>query len=438
MRLGDYIRIAISNLLKRKIRTSLTTFAVVIGAMLISIMVSLGAGVEGFISAQINSIMPPDVISVSPKAEFGPKMIIKFTGLFEPAEIPEEGFPFRMKHFTADDIAKMEAIPHVERVDPIPLINARWVKLEGAEKRHQVTVLVPAPYVFELRKLVAGRHLREDDRGKAVVAYRYMKVWGYRDSSEVLGKRIIIGVPKGMYFGPFSVEKMEEREFKFEIVGVLEDTILATEVQVPFEDGVRMARYNQNDNTLYRPRNMGISIAVKVDEERYIEGVAREIEEMGDFKAETPEETMGSLRRFFAVVEGILSVFGLIALGVASLGIINTLVMSIYERTREIGVMKAVGATRGAIRMLFIVEGGAIGFFGGIVGVFVAFCFGRVINFISHATWLKEYPTFKISAFPPWLVLGVIGLCTGVAVLAALYPAIRASRLDPVEALRYE
>jgi putative ABC transport system permease protein len=138
------------------------------------------------------------------------------------------------------------------------------------------------------------------------------------------------------------------------------------------------------------------------------------------------------------VIQAVLSIFGLIALAVASLGIINTLIMAIYERTREIGVMKAVGASKGTIRLLFTFEAGSIGFWGGLVGVVLAWIVGQIINFASHLTFLQDYKSFNISAFPLWLILLVVGLSTGIALVAGLLPANRAANLDPIEALRYE
>jgi putative ABC transport system permease protein len=101
-------------------------------------------------------------------------------------------------------------------------------------------------------------------------------------------------------------------------------------------------------------------------------------------------------------------------------------------------MMKALGASRGTIRLLFTVEGGSIGFWGGVLGVVVAWLVGQIINVISHLTFLRDYKSFSISAFPLWLVLAVIALSTLVALGAGLLPANRAARLDPIEALRYE
>ena len=112
--------------------------------------------------------------------------------------------------------------------------------------------------------------------------------------------------------------------------------------------------------------------------------------------------------------------------------------MAIYERTREIGIMKAVGATRGTIRLLFTIEGGALGFTGGVVGVAGAFIFGQLLNFVGSKTFLSDFPNFDLSVFPPWLLFGVVALTTAISLIASLYPANRAAGLDPVEALRYE
>jgi putative ABC transport system permease protein len=100
--------------------------------------------------------------------------------------------------------------------------------------------------------------------------------------------------------------------------------------------------------------------------------------------------------------------------------------------------MKAVGATKGTIRLLFTAEGGILGFLGGFIGVAVAWILGQLLNIIGSRTFLSDFPDFNMSVFPAWLVFGIIGLTTVISLLAGLYPANRASRLDPVEALRYE
>jgi putative ABC transport system permease protein len=146
-----------------------------------------------------------------------------------------------------------------------------------------------------------------------------------------------------------------------------------------------------------------------------------------------------SMRRFFAILDLFLGIFGSLALTVASIGIINTLVMAILERRREIGIMKAVGASDGDVRGLFFAEAGAMGFLGGLCGTALGWVIGRVINFGTNIYLKRQgFPPEHIWSVPVWLVAGALGFSFVVSLLSGLYPAARAARLDPVQALRYE
>jgi len=147
-----------------------------------------------------------------------------------------------------------------------------------------------------------------------------------------------------------------------------------------------------------------------------------------------------SLRKFFAILDLFLGIFGSLALAVASLGIINTLVMSILERRREIGIMKAIGASDGDVQKLFFAEAGAMGIFGGTLGVLLGWSMGRVIN-LGTRIYMQRQQQFTpddVWLVPLWLVFGAIGFSLVVSLVAGLYPAARAARLDPVQALRYD
>jgi putative ABC transport system permease protein len=146
-----------------------------------------------------------------------------------------------------------------------------------------------------------------------------------------------------------------------------------------------------------------------------------------------------NLRLFFAVFDLLLGIFGSLALAVATLGIINTLVMAILERRREIGVLKALGAADADVRQLFFFEAGVMGFFGGIVGVGLGWFIGRAVT-VGTNIYLKRQnlPPANVFSVPWWLVLGAITFGIVASLAAGIYPASRAARLDPVEALRYE
>ncbi len=441
MRFADYLRMAMSNLGKRKLRTTLTIFAVVIGAVLVALMVSLGVGLQHYVTGQLTALRVPGVIGVEPRSSQNVgAIVLGASGFGAPQEIQEgQQNPYlSLKKFTGQDVARIRAVEHVTSVDPIVIVMASWVQLEGDEKRYQVQLNASPPYEISQRKLIAGRAFRPEERDVAVIAYGYLNVWGIDDPRQVLGKKISLHVPKGYQMNLFSSTQLEGQDYVFEIVGVFQESLLSTEVAVPLAQGIEMGRYFSDSEAAYTDRDMGYALSVYVDDPEQVEAVAQAIEELGDYVAETPEESAGSLAGGFRVIQAMLSVFGLIALAVASLGIINTLIMAIYERTREIGLMKAVGASRGTIRWLFTIEAGSIGFWGGVVGVAIAWIVGQAINVVTHLTFLRDYKGFNISTFPLWLVLAVIALSTGLALLAGLLPANRAARLDPIEALRYE
>jgi putative ABC transport system permease protein len=146
-----------------------------------------------------------------------------------------------------------------------------------------------------------------------------------------------------------------------------------------------------------------------------------------------------NLRLLFAILDMLLGIFGSLALAVASLGIVNTLVMAILERRREIGVLKALGASNRDVRRLFFLEAGVMGLAGGIFGVGMGWAIGRAIH-IGTTIYLKRQgvPSEDIWSVPWWLALGAIAFAVLVSLAAGIVPASRAANLDPVEALRYE
>jgi len=180
------------------------------------------------------------------------------------------------------------------------------------------------------------------------------------------------------------------------------------------------------------------SLTAKVDSPNNVQGVEDAVKRMGYATFSLLDATK-NLRRFFAILDLFLGIFGSLALAVASLGIVNTLVMAILERRREIGIMKAIGASDGDVRSLFFAEAGAMGVLGGGCGVLLGWTIGRIINFgTNFYLERQQLPPENIWAVPWWLVAGAIAFSLVVSLGAGLYPASRAARLNPVEALRYE
>jgi putative ABC transport system permease protein len=180
------------------------------------------------------------------------------------------------------------------------------------------------------------------------------------------------------------------------------------------------------------------SLTVRVNDPPKVKSVEDTIKQMG-FMAYSLLDASKSLSLVFTVFDLFLGIFGSLALVVASLGIINTLVMAILERRREIGIFKALGASDFDIRKLFFVEAGTMGLLGGVFGVCIGWLIGHAINFGTNV-YLKGHnlPAISVTAVPLWMVGAAIAFSIVVSLAAGIYPASRAAALDPVEALRYE
>ena len=180
------------------------------------------------------------------------------------------------------------------------------------------------------------------------------------------------------------------------------------------------------------------TVSVRVKNPKNVEAVEQAIKKLG-FNTFSILDATRSLRQFFAVLDLFLGIFGSLALAVASIGIVNTLVMAILERRREIGIMKAIGASDSDVKKLFFAEAGAMGLLGGVVGVMLGWAIGHVINLWTNI-YLKRQalPPETFWSVPWWLVGAAIVFAFIVSLVSGLYPAARAARLDPVQALRYE
>jgi putative ABC transport system permease protein len=180
------------------------------------------------------------------------------------------------------------------------------------------------------------------------------------------------------------------------------------------------------------------SLIVRVTHPVHVAEVQQAIRQKG-FTTYSILDAAQSLRRFFVIVDLFLGIFGSLALAVASLGIVNTLVMAILERRREIGIMKALGASDRDVRRLFFAEAGVMGLLGGLAGVLMAAAIGAAINLgTGYYLQRQELPPESVASLPFWLGSSAIVFSILVSLVAGIYPAARAARLDPVEALRYE
>jgi ABC-type antimicrobial peptide transport system permease subunit len=180
------------------------------------------------------------------------------------------------------------------------------------------------------------------------------------------------------------------------------------------------------------------TLIVKLKSAKDVKPVQDQIKKMG-FSTFSLQDASKNLNRFFLFLDLFLGIFGSLALAVASLGIINTLVMAILERRREIGIMKALGASDIDVKKLFFVEAGSMGVLGGVLGVALGWLIGKIINIGTNIYMQRQdIPPETFWVVPWWLVGAALGFSVVVSLLAGMYPAARAAKLDPVQALRHD
>lgn len=417
--LFTFFRLAIKSLIRRKTRLFLTSSGIAIGAMAVVILVAFGAGLQRDFNNQIGTNAQIQEIEVSG---------VRLSDSFDTNETLSK--PER-KSLNDKTIADLKEIDHVETV--FPKINfAAEMTLSDRSGRFYGASLEPLDLSGDNQrnKVAYGKFVASDSDNAVIIPYGLAIVLGFDNPDDIIGKEAIL---KNFVNSPNS-------EFAVRIAGVMSpDDKLSVTSYLPVDKSIGIIKGLKNQELQSYNPDLYDSVVVRVDDTANVTAVEKMISDKG-FGATSFEKIAKSMTRTLSIMQLIMGIIGSVALLVASLGIANTMFMSILERTREIGVMKAVGARQRDIKLIFLAEAFLIGVIGGNVGLGLGYFGTKIVSQIV-TDYLKskgsEFPGLSFY-IPLYLSLGVVIFSALVAAIAGYLPANRAAKLDPVAALRDE
>lgn len=426
MRAGDLLRTAARNTVRSKLRTTLTVLALFVGAFTLTLTTALGAGISDYVTKQVAALGADDVLLVSktPAASDGPARFDSETSTSSSgATNPLTGTTAQL---TGSDIDELRGVPGVTSVDPISTVAVDWIR--AADSRKYEFTIAPTSSIAKV-DLAAGSQLDPASADtELTLPTEYLEPLGFARAADAVDSEVTLGITDVLG---------QTHEIAATIVGVSNASLLSTGA------GANAALTDEL-SALQRagidaPERFPVAIA-RFDADATgadIASVKARISEAG-MTAQTVQDQLGVVQTVITGLTGVLSAFAIIALLAAAFGIVNTLLMSVQERTREIGLMKAMGMGDGRVFALFSLEAVFIGLLGSLLGAGAAIAIGTALSATLSAGPLSALEGLDILSFTMLGVAGVVGLVTAIAFLAGALPARRAARKAPIDALRYE
>ena len=427
MSLTDLATTSLGNLGRHKARTVLSAIGVTVGILTIVTMLSLGVGIQQEV-VRVFRDAGLETVRVRPVTE----EVTAFTQFAEPQ---------RTVLITPALVEELRGRDDVVEVRPRTVMpEGMHISLKIGEEMVRVRVGesmwgLSDPYSQPLQ-LVVGQEPADDVQGGIVVSTSALKALGYEGEEAyqaLIGQEaaLVLMAPRG-----------ESQVFPFRVLGVLESAYGAPAgffgTHVGQADALAMKAWWYNDPDILAHEGYD-ELVIKASSLDDAAQIVEYLQGRG-FEVESLRTILDTVNKTMVILQTMLASVGVLALLVAALGIANTMVMAVYERTKEIGILKAIGDSPGDIRLLFMSEAALIGLLGGAAGVLGGWLLGLGLNeaILAYLDW-QEIPMegtfFVVTA---WLVALALAFATLVGLLAGLYPAARAARMDPLEALRYE
>ena len=463
MRFPDLLIMSVNNLRRRKLRTALTVLGVIIGTASIVVMVSLGIGLNELTMEQIASWGSLTTIDVRSGDSYGQSYAVSIGGGSSGMSSGSKSEP---NYITDEVIEKFSRLEHVTGTSPVLSINV--LMRQGAYEAQYETIQGVGPAYFEQIKLGEGEYPQKGDTGlffgNTVIQdfYNAKTGKGYWDTGELpdvdlMGRPFFVtfdmdGYYQSQYPSEDGAGTKPPKKYMMNGIGVQEGGLddwnnysyriymdvdgMKSQLRKAFKKGKAIP--GQPTNKKGKPYNYFIynSAQVYVDDVDNVTKVQKELADMG-FQVQSQIDWLESSKQQSDMVQAVLGGIGAVSLFVAAIGIANTMMMSIYERTKEIGVMKVLGCDMGNIRNMFLIESGFIGFMGGVLGIGLSYGVSLLINKFVGAQALTGMAG-DLSRVPPWLSLAAVAFAIFVGMAAGFMPAMRAMKLSPLAAIRNE
>lgn len=465
MKTKDLILMSLRNLNRRKLRTFLTVLGVVIGSISIIMMISLGFGMTDSTKKQLASAGSLTQIDIYPANRYG--------GIEE-----EDGKKKKTdKVAKLDDatVEKLKKIPHVEAVLATEQFEAQ-INVKNLQGYASIVGVDPVEYAKFDIKLDSGRMLQEGDVNQVVMGRDVLR-WlsnpqrprmgaNQQEERDPLTTKMFLTLNTGGGYDPegnSNEPNKPNKKFPIEAVGVFRDDDYENNyyIVMPIDYLRKMKkeakklqagnRQNGFNDYMYGGRedkeNKYNNIKVKVDNVDNVQKVQEQIEAMG-LKPHSLNDILVEINNSSKTQRLILGGIGAVSLLVAAIGISNTMVMSIYERTKEIGVMKVIGASVSDIKKMFLTESAFIGLLGGLIGIVLSFAISALINYLgvkygfaANMSGGGYSPDFdpsqlKMSIIPAWLALASLVFSALIGIVSGYFPAKKATKLSALEAMR--
>jgi len=441
MRFLDLVNLIFYNLSRRKGRVLLTAVGVVIGTAAVVVLVSLAAGLRENATQQLWGINDLTSIEVYPgypmeKAASGP-----MGGGGGGGEMADILFltPKALKDFAA--------IPGVTEVIALDYLQANLDLVYGKLHAYGGVMGITLNDLADMG-LTAAEGTTELTKGTAIVGSWINRNFydpKARPNDPPLEPPQLIGQTLKFIISKWSQDGIEvKKTYSIKIVGVLEESRGQADGSIYMRmDEVNAWNEWTRGTRINRNKEGYSNVIVKAESPDLVISITDQINALG-YMAYTPQATVEGINSFFTVLQVIFGGVGAIALIVAAIGIANTMAMAILERTREIGLMKAIGATNRDVMSIFLGEAAGIGFIGGLGGVLVGWGASAVLNIVAVSYYASQasngggMPLSSVASTPFWLPLFALVFATVIGLLSGLYPALRAATLVPVTALKYE